>query len=682
MVPTDRGRRPLRGNDSLDDDDWTFYSDAESISSCSTLSYHYFQTPDGGDRPPLFRLKREEQESLVYEAWNVYYYPAKREAQYGRKAFGITSQDFEEVASRTELRRQPSVQSELRDMHLNAIEGFRAEHKRCWAARAIRGKGKTYEQYVDERCRAAPAEVRKTVTDLLFDKGKATSNRYRTRTWTVVAMREQLQDRFAETDFTEVKRHKVRFWKNPKPQEHLLYTVVIRGAATKAVPEGQDCLTTFSPTSNPWLYCDNDERRRRTREERERRDAARQKRRTLSPSFRAPSPSYRARSPSYRARSVSRRARTRSVSPPSYRSWGSRYDSPPPSVRLSRSDSPPPYRSSSPRVSPLPSRSPSVRIRVVPRYTPTNFDDTPFPPTPPESFTPPPGVSAYHRPGMFAPPPPPPFPGPAVTSPFQPRIPMPGYPGMTGGHRPSRIIDPPTPADCPNCHTTGTASCVHHPRAQPCRRPVLWHAGIAYHPPCFFCATSRRSSLPGASPYFHHNSGYDNPPSFIDTRPPSTSAHTGFNNLNFTPPYPPVPVPPAGTYTYPHQTIHTRTTPFPIPPPPPPRMMPMPMPMPTSLSSPMPPPMPRGPGSACSSRPASWFPDSPGPMPAAPNPFSPLSTPPLTSAGGSSVGGSSVVGAESPVVEERVRTPVVVAVEGEGGVVRVGGEEEGGDGLE
>lgn len=53
MVQTDRGRRPLRGNDSVDDDDWTVYSDAESISSCSTLSYHYFQTPDGGDQPPL-----------------------------------------------------------------------------------------------------------------------------------------------------------------------------------------------------------------------------------------------------------------------------------------------------------------------------------------------------------------------------------------------------------------------------------------------------------------------------------------------------------------------------------------------------------------------------------------------------------------------------------------------------
>ncbi|EAQ86366.1 hypothetical protein CHGG_07619 [Chaetomium globosum CBS 148.51] len=654
MVQTDRGRRPLRGNDSVDDDDWTVYSDAESISSCSTLSYHYFQTPDGGDQPPLFRLKREEQDSVVYEAWNVYYYPARREAHYGRKAFGITSQSFDEIASRTELRRQPSVQSELADMHLHAIEEFRAEHKRCWAARAFRGKGKTYEQHLEEKCRAAPAEVRKTVTDLLFDKGKATSNRYRTRTWTVVAMREQLQDRFAETDFTEVKRHKVRFWKNPKPQEHLLYTVVIRGAGTKVVPEGQDWLTTFSPTSNPWLYCDNDERRRRTREERERRDAARQKRRTLSPSFRAPSPSYRAQSPSYRARSVSRRTRTRSFSPPSYRSWRSRYDSPPPSVRYSRSDSPPPYRSSSPRASPLPSRSPSVRIRVVPRYTPTNFDDTPFPPTPPESFTPPPGVSAYHRPGMFAPPPPPPFPapytpGPATTSPFQPRPPMPAYPMITGGLPAPRITDPPTPTHCPNCRSTGTAPCAHYPRTQPCRRPVLWHAGIAYHPPC-------RRTLPRHTPH--------------------QQAPTPASTSTSPPPYPAPP--PAGTYPHPHQQQHTTITPFHIPPPP---MVP------TSPSTrisppPMPPPMP---GSASSSRPASWFPDSPGPMPAAPNPFSPLSTPPLTSAGGSSVGGSSVR-ASTPVLEERVRTPVVVrvrtpvvvAVERAGEVVRVGEE----DGLD
>ncbi|KAH6850647.1 hypothetical protein B0I37DRAFT_118390 [Chaetomium sp. MPI-CAGE-AT-0009] len=494
MTSTDRGRRPLRGNDRLDDDDdWTCYSDAESISSCSTLSYHYFQTPDRQDQIPVFRLKNGEQGKPVYEAWNVHYYPGKREALDCRKVLGITSQNFAEVPSRTELRRQPSTQSELADMHLRAIEDFKAEHKRCWATRAFCGRGKTYEQDLDERCRGVPADVRKTVTDLLFDKGKATSTRYRTRTWTVVAMREQLQDRFARTDFAEVKRHKVRVWKNPKPQEHLLYTVIIRGAETKVVPAGEDSVATFSPISNPWLHSDNDERRRRAREERERRDAVRQKRRTLSPSFRAPSPSYRPRSPLYRARSSSPGPRTRSVSPPSYRSWRNRYDSPPPSARYSRSDSPPPYRSSSPRASPPPSRSPSVRIRVVPRYTPTNFDDTPFPPTPPESYTPPPGVSAYHRPSTFAPPPPFPaaYTGPPI-SPFHPRLPYPAphtpmYP--TGnGFLPARPTNLPTPAACPSCRATRTPPCPHHPLHLPCRKPVLQHGSISFHPPCVLCA--------------------------------------------------------------------------------------------------------------------------------------------------------------------------------------------------
>lgn len=568
------------------------------------------------------------------------------------------------MASRTELRRQPSVQSELADMHLNAIENFRAEHKRSWATRPFRGKGKTYEQYLDGKCRGMPAEVRKTVTDLLFDKGKATSNRYRTRTWTVVAMREQLQDRFVEPDFTEVKRHKVRFWKNPKPQEHLLYTVLIRGAETKVVPDGQDCLTTFSPTSNPWLRCDNDDRRRRTREERERRAARRQKRRTLSPSFRAPSPSS-----SYRDRSLSRRARTRSVSPPSYRSRQNRDDSPPPLVRYSRSDSPPPYRSSSPRASPLPSRSPSVRIRVVPRYTPTHFDDAPFPPTPPESYTPPPDVSAYHRPGMFATPPPPPFPapyptGPATGSPFQPRPPMPVYPMLTSGLPASRATDPPTPPHCLNCRATGTPPCVHHPRALPCRRPVAWYAGVSYHPPCVACAT--RPAPPGAATYFsphhHHHTNntnivYGSQGSFRGSRPSSSD--------NF-------PLPAAAC---PPPIFNNTFAPFCIPPPPPPpparmTMPPMPMtmpPMPSMPPMPMPPPLP-----STGSRPASWFADSPGPMPAAPNPFSPLSTPPLTSAGASSVGGS------SPVLSSRARTPVLEGGEEEvvqvvrGGVAVVG----------
>ena len=54
MVPTqDRGRSPLRGNNVLDDDDWTVYSDAESVSSYSTVSDNYFSMQDRQDHAPV-----------------------------------------------------------------------------------------------------------------------------------------------------------------------------------------------------------------------------------------------------------------------------------------------------------------------------------------------------------------------------------------------------------------------------------------------------------------------------------------------------------------------------------------------------------------------------------------------------------------------------------------------------
>ncbi|KAK4040846.1 hypothetical protein C8A01DRAFT_45868 [Parachaetomium inaequale] len=609
MVPTqDRGRSPLRGNDVPDDDDWTVYSDAESVSSYSTVSDNYFSMQDRQDHAPVFRLKRGEQDKSVYEAWNIYYYPGKREKLDGCKVLGVKLENYEEIPSRVELRRQSAAQSELADMHLQAIEGFRAKHKRCWATRAFCGRGKTYEQDLDERCKGAPSDVKKTVTDLLFDRGKATSTRYRTRTWTVVAMREQLQGRFAATDFAEVKRHKLRVWKNPKPEEQLLYTVVIRGAETKAVPAGEEGLNTFSPTSNPWVCSDNAERRRRAREERERRDTLRQKRRTLSPAFRALSPSYRTRS----------RARTRSVSPPSYRSWRSRYDSPPPSIPFSRSDSPPPYRRFTRSESP-------VRIRVIPRYTPTNFDDAPFPPTPPESFTPPPGVSAYHRPGMgmgmgmVPPPPPPPLPAaaPYTTSPFHPRPPL-FQPGIMPSYHHTNPLPPPhvfrrtPPADllppCPSCRPSRTPPCIHYApgrSSQPCYRPVLWHGGVSYHPPT---GGGGSFSLGQQQQQQQQQQQFGGGGSFG-----GGCMWSGFGAV--------------------------------------PMQMPIPPPRPMSWGS----------GSSLS---------SPGPMPPAPNPFSPLSTPPLTSAGGSSVGGS------SPVLSSReVEVDVVdVRSEMDGGRERAGSE--------
>jgi Wiskott-Aldrich syndrome protein len=249
-----------------------------------------------------------------------------------------------------------------------------------------------------------------------------------------------------------------------------MYTLVIRGAETEVCAE-EDGISTFAPFSNPWTHADSAETRRKSRERHVRRETLRRKRNGLSPSFQA--------------------ARERSVSPPSYRSGRSRYESPAPTTRDRRYESPPPYRSRQAHSS-IGSRSPSVRIRVMPRFDHT-LDDMSAP-TPPESFTPPPGVSAFRTPivptpfptayhGPFHPQPPlatngmrPPFrypPGPMLESPFGPR------PFIAPDTTPA------TPATCVGCRST--LPCVHYSRFLPCHRPLRRWGSMAYHPPCAVC---------------------------------------------------------------------------------------------------------------------------------------------------------------------------------------------------
>lgn len=323
-----------------------------------------------------------------------------------------------------------------------------------------------------------PEAVKMATTNLLFDRGRSTSTPCHTRTWTVVAMREQLRHRFAEQGFTEVKRHKLRFWKNRNREEPLVYTLIIRGAATDAADEGE--INNFNPFANPWLFADRAEMVQRSRERFLERESLRRKSRGASPSFR------------------------RSVSPPSYRS----------SVRsIDRSPSPPPYRrrrlspltrSISPirYRSPIRSRSPSVRIRVRPRFS-HRFDDITAP-TPPESFTPPPGVSAYRPPpgptpfapsylGQFPPPPPPLRPSSWIRPPLQPP-PMPVPPPPA----PATFA---SPSDCIGCRATPPCT-RHSPQLHTCVRPLMWFGGVAYHRPCPHCPANFPPPPPRA-PFDH-----------------------------------------------------------------------------------------------------------------------------------------------------------------------------------
>lgn len=417
-------------------------------------------------------LGRDDQARSAYEAWNITYFPDRRVPVDSRKVLGLRMQRYHDVKGSATVRPLPSAQSDLATIHLRAVEDFRSKQKRCWLARAVRGEGKTYEQHLDEKCRKLPAEVRAAVSELLFDRGRASSTRYRTRTWTVVSLHEQLpHHRFAQVESTEVKRHKVRVWKNLVAEEPLLYKLVILGSETEASPD----INTFAPFSNPWRIADNAERRRRSREQRRQRDALRHKT-GEGASLRQP--------------------RGRSVSPPSYRRSRSRYGSPAPTSRSSRYESPPPYQS--PRLYPNPyppmrSYSPVSRIRVVRRRIPS-LNDIPPPPTPPESYTPPPGVSAYSRPSITPPPPPPPIYG----EPFHPRSPLstsgiqhpvPRAQFTFGARPPNQFeFDPPVmPATCPAYRAVNPNP--HFSPVHPCHHPITPRECTAYHLPCAACTS-------------------------------------------------------------------------------------------------------------------------------------------------------------------------------------------------
>ena len=48
-----RGRSPSRATENRDDDDWTVYSDAESVSSSSTMSYDFFPVRARQEHAPV-----------------------------------------------------------------------------------------------------------------------------------------------------------------------------------------------------------------------------------------------------------------------------------------------------------------------------------------------------------------------------------------------------------------------------------------------------------------------------------------------------------------------------------------------------------------------------------------------------------------------------------------------------
>ncbi|KAK4198865.1 hypothetical protein QBC40DRAFT_229015 [Triangularia verruculosa] len=441
-----RPRSPLPGRRNIvsyDDDDSTICSDDSSIISTEYRSPTWRRQEYG----PIFYLKEGEESNKVYEAWNILFFPCRKEAIGGFKALGLDVQEYQELEARVSTIPQPSEQSTLADEHFNAVKQYQGRHRRGWAGRIFRGKGTTYEEHLDSICSALPMEVQRAITALLLDRGRATSTPYRTRTWTLASLREQSFLRFATTDHPKAQKSHRRLWKKKKTTESqaLKISLIIQGGET-GVSKTSEGIPRFHQNENPWLLADNAEANEMTRERRRQQVVASHSKRDESP------PSYR----STRSTSVSPHRERRSLaSPPSYTSR--------------------PDRSRGRSLS-----SEQVRHRVRRRdhsedsmshAWPSPFDHDPYgAPTPPETFTPPPGVSAYSRPSVIPPPLPTQFP------PGPPMVP--------------RYLPPPPPPPamlpCKACQTV--VPCSHFSRLFKCHRLLLNSINnIPTHPPCVLC---------------------------------------------------------------------------------------------------------------------------------------------------------------------------------------------------
>lgn len=204
----------------------------------------------------------------VFEAWVLYYsenqYDVERTSFCGLKLLKRYETGTPYVGFRT-----PSYeQDELRDMTLNAVNGYQAANKRCLPSRLIRGRAKSYEQHLDQRIQKLPRPVQSELNLLLGDRESATCNRFHRRDWTVVMMREEHRYKFAMAEHEEVKKNK-RFWeKGDKRPIHYLF--ILRGEDGKVATDDKG-MYTATRHGNPWKRVDEKERREKRRERNTRR---------------------------------------------------------------------------------------------------------------------------------------------------------------------------------------------------------------------------------------------------------------------------------------------------------------------------------------------------------------------------------------------------------------------------
>ncbi|KAJ9134362.1 hypothetical protein NKR23_g10205 [Pleurostoma richardsiae] len=243
----------------LPGDNW----EDDAFSDISVETRDSFDSFTVEEQLPSYRVPRDQgAKQPVYEAWILRYTGDSKEVVNGTKICGIEAFEFyDKISGFVSTRAEPFDQAELRDMHVAAINKYQASHKRSLPSRLVRGRAISYEQDVDARVRKLPATIQKELNDLLGDREVASGNRLRRRDWTVAMMREQLHYRFGSAAFEEVKRHKVRFWKNPAKDQPIEYLFILRGAEGAVAKDATKGIRTARRFGNPWKNVDEEERR-------------------------------------------------------------------------------------------------------------------------------------------------------------------------------------------------------------------------------------------------------------------------------------------------------------------------------------------------------------------------------------------------------------------------------------
>lgn len=214
--------------------------------------------------------KSEGVSQPVYEAWVLYYSENQYDVERTRFCGLNILKSYESSAPFVGYRTPTFDQEELRDMTLNAVNGYQAANKRCLPSRLFRGRAKSYEHDLDQRIQNLPRPVQSELNYLLGDRESATCNRFHRRDWTVVMMREEYRYKFATTKHEEVKKGSKRFWKKSDKKRPIHYFFVLRGEDGKVATDDKG-MYTATRHGNPWKRVDEKERREKQRERNTRR---------------------------------------------------------------------------------------------------------------------------------------------------------------------------------------------------------------------------------------------------------------------------------------------------------------------------------------------------------------------------------------------------------------------------